>query len=191
MKIEKKDIVVGVVVAILSLHPIYGVCIAFGYIAAKQTFDNSNCQIRLFPATKRECVFYALVPAVFLTILNTIWMLQSNPVNISFRMAAITGSLIASIPEEILYRYLVFALCVTIGKNQLFSKSQNIICYFILIIPHVLMHFPAGTETSLIDIGIMGIFGIVLTCIQRKSSLVLAIIVHFTIDYFRIIIFGV
>lgn len=101
------------------------------------------------------------------------------------------GSLIASIPEEVLYRYLVFAICVTIGKGQLFSKGQSILCYFILIIPHVLMHFPVGAEMNFIDVRLMGIFGIILTCIQRKSSLAMAIMVHFVIDYFRIIIFGV
>lgn len=191
IKIKKKDVVAGVIAAIFSLHPFYGISIAVGYIAAKQTFDNSNDQIRLFPVTKREIVFYGLLPAIFLTLLNIIWMLQSNPVNFSFRMAAITGSLIASIPEEILYRYLVFAICVTIKKNQLFSKGQHILCYLILIIPHVLMHFPVVSEINLIDLGLMSVFGITLTCIQRKSSLSLAIIVHFIIDFFRIIIFGV
>lgn len=185
------DIVIGVMLAVLSLNPIYGVSVAFGYVAAKQTFDNTNYQIRLFPSTNREIVFYGLLPAIFLTLLNIIWMLQSNSVNFSFRMEAIAGSLVASIPEEVLYRYLVFAICVTIGKGKLFSKGQSVLCYLILIMPHVLMHFQPGAEMNLIDVGLMSIFGIALTRIQMKSSLALAIMVHFAIDYFRIILFGV
>jgi len=53
------------------------------------------------------------------------------------------------------------------------------------------MHFPAGVDMSFIDVVLMSIFGIILTRIQMKSSLLLAIIVHFLIDFFRIIIFGV
>lgn len=126
-----------------------------------------------------------------MTILNTLWMIQSNPIDISFRINAIATGLIASIPEELLFRYLVFAFCVYIGKDKKFSKFQNILCYVILIFPHVLMHFPAVTEITITDLVFMSIFGIILTFIQRKSALTLAIGVHFVIDFFRIIIFGV
>lgn len=117
-------------------------------------------------------------------------MVQSTPINFSLSLNAITGSLIASIPEELLFRYLLFAVCVNIGNDRDFSKLQNLICYLILIVPHVLMHFPAGTTITLIDFGLMSVFGITLAYIQRKSSLTLAIIVHFLIDFFRFMIFG-
>lgn len=186
-----KDILVGIALAILSLNPIYGICIVLGYVAARRIFDYSNNKIIIFPKEKKELFLYGLLPTVFLVFLNTIWMIQSNSLNFSFRISAITGSLIASIPEEILFRYFLFAVCVNIGKDQVFSKVQNFICYLILIVPHVLMHFPAGTTINLIDLGLMSVFGIALTYIQRKSSLALAIIVHFLIDFFRILLLGV
>lgn len=177
--------------AILSLNPIYAICIGLGYVGAKQVFDNSSYKINLCPKDKKEVIFYGIIPATFLILLNTIWFLQTVSINVGFRLEAITGSLIASIPEELLYRYLVFALCVILCNNQIRTKSQKFLCYLILIVPHVLMHFPAGVDMSFIDVVLMSIFGIILTRIQMKSSLLLAIIVHFLIDFFRIIIFGV
>ena len=175
-KVDKIDVLIGILLAILSLNPIYAICIGLGYVGAKQVFDNSSSKINLFPKDKKEVIFYGIIPAT---------------INVGFRLEAITGSLIASIPEELLYRYLVFALCVILCNNQIRTKSQKFLCYLILIVPHVLMHFPAGVDISFIDVVLMSIFGIILTRIQMKSSLLLAIIVHFLIDFFRIIIFGV
>lgn len=186
-----KNLSVGIALAILSLNPIYGICIVLGYVAAKRIFDYSSNKILIFPREKKELLLYGLLPTAFLVFLNTIWMIQSNSLNFSFRISAITGSLIASIPEELLFRYFLFAVCVNIGKDQAFSKVQNFICYLILIVPHVLMHFPAGTTVTFIDFSLMSVFGIALTYIQRKSSLALAIIVHFLIDFFRILLFGI
>ena len=189
-KEDIKNLLIGVVLAILSLHPIYGICIVLGYVAAHRVFDNSNNKILVFPKEKKEILVYGLLPTFFLILLNSIWMVQSTPINFSLSLNAITGSLIASIPEELLFRYLLFAVCVNIGNDRDFSKLQNLICYLILIVPHVLMHFPAGTTITLIDFGLMSVFGITLAYIQRKSSLTLAIIVHFLIDFFRFMIFG-
>ena len=188
---SKTDFFIGIILAVISLNPIYAICIAFGYVGAKQLYEKSNNKINLIPNTKKEIILYGALPAVLMTLLNIVWMMQSNPINFSLKVNAIAGSLIASIPEELLFRYLVFAACIYIGKDKGFSKIQNILCYAILIIPHVLMHFPVGSEMNIVDLGIMSVFGIVLTFIQRKSSLILAIGVHFIIDFFRIIIFGV
>lgn len=184
------NISAGICLSILSLNPIYMICIALGYVGARQIYDKADCKINLLPGTKKELFFWGLLPAILLTVLNSIWIIQDTPINFSFRISAISAGLIASIPEEVLFRYLVFALCVFIRKGKTFSKNQSILCYLILIIPHVLMHFPIG-EITVIDFGLMCIFGVVLTLIQRKSSLALAIIVHFIIDFCRILIFGI
>lgn len=190
-RFSKKDFLMGLALSILSLNPIYGICIIIGYMGAKQLYDRSNNKINLMPKKKHEILLYGLLPAIFLTLLNTLWMIQSNPIDFSFRVNAIAVGLIASIPEELLFRYLVFAFCVYIGKDKKFSKFQNLICYVILILPHVLLHFPMIMEITITDLVLMSIFGIALTFIQRKSSLTIAIGVHFVIDFFRILVFGV
>ena len=161
-KVDKIDVLIGILLAILSLNPIYAICIGLGYVGAKQVFDNSSYKINLFPKDKKEVIFYGIIPATFLILLNTIWFLQTVSINVGFRLEAITGSLIASIPEELLYRYLVFALCVILCNNQIRTKSQKFLCYLILIVPHVLMHFPAGVDISFIDVVLMSIFRIII-----------------------------
>lgn len=115
---SKKDFIIGIALAALSLNPIYVICIIFGYMGAKQLYDKSNVKISLLPKTKQEIIVYGVLPAIFLTLLNTVWMIQTNPIDFSFRVNAIVGGLIASIPEEVLFRYLVFAVCVYMGKGN-------------------------------------------------------------------------
>ena len=40
-KVDKIDVLIGILLAILSLNPIYAICIGLGYVGAKQVFDNS------------------------------------------------------------------------------------------------------------------------------------------------------
>ena len=71
-KEDIKNLLIGVVLAILSLHPIYGICIVLGYVAAHRVFDNSNNKILVFPKEKKEILVYGLLPTFFLILLNSI-----------------------------------------------------------------------------------------------------------------------
>lgn len=188
---DLQNLLIGFVLGVLSLHPVYALCIAPGYVAAQRVFVGARNKILLLPGERKELFSYGLLLTFLLIMLNTVWQLQTDSINFALRLSAVTAGLIAAIPEELLFRYLLFALCVHIAKDRTFSKLQNFICYLILIVPHVLMHFQVGTAIAPFDLALMSIFGIALAYIQRKSSLVTAIVVHFLIDCFRFTIFGV
>lgn len=123
--IDIKNSFIGIIFALLSLNPIYCICIFLGYLASNRVFYNSKNKINLFPKRKKDIFIYGLLPALFLILLNTACMIQTNHINFSFRLNAITMGLIAGVSEEFLFRYLIFALCVSIVKDKNFSKLQN------------------------------------------------------------------
>lgn len=84
---------------------------------------------------------------------------------------------------------LFFALCVNIVKDKKLSKSEDIMCYLIMIIPHALMHFSLKT----IDLGMIGrislLLGVPLALLERKRDLTSAIVCH-SLVYLLIFIFS-
>lgn len=76
------------------------------------------------------------------------------------------------------------------------SKWPNLLCYIIMIVPHVLIHLPSilkhnGSSSFIQGFIFLSIFfGLPMAILQRKRDLMSAIIVHFTIDFVRFLIFG-
>ncbi len=68
---------------------------------------------------------------------------------VGFRLEEMTGSIIASIQKELLYRYLVFALCVILCNNQIRTKSQKFLCYLILSLPYDFNALSSRSEYTL------------------------------------------
>lgn len=188
--VEKKDIIIAVILGVMSLNPIYGFCSIFGYIGAKSFFNSSKHKIEAFPKSLKEVFVFGFVSTVILVSANTIWMLTDTSINFSLNGNAIIMGLIAGIPEEILFKYLLFAICVYIVGDKKFNKIQAVLCYLIMIIPHVLKHYPSFSSINFGSFTLMCFFGLSFTYIQIKSCLTVAIGVHFAVDFFRFIVFG-
>lgn len=118
-------------------------------------------------------------------------MLTDVSMNFSININAILIGLIASIPEKILFKYLLFAICVYIVRDNKFTKLQTVLYYLIMIIPHVLKHYPSFSAIGFGSFILMCFLGFSFTYIQRKSCLGVAIGVHFAVDFLRFTLFGV
>lgn len=188
---KKKDIIIAVILGVVSLNPIYGFCSIFGYIGAKSFFNSTKHKIEVLPKSLKEIFIFGFIGTTILSSINTIWMLTDVPINFSLNGNAVIMGLIAGIPEEILFKYLLFAICVYIVGDKKFTKMQTVLCYLIMIIPHVLKHYPSFSAIGFGSFLLMCFFGFSFTYIQKKSCLTVAIGVHFMVDYLRFIIFGV
>lgn len=189
-RVGKKDIVVGLILGIISFNPVYGFCTVLGYIGAKSVFNKTEHHISVLPASMREVAFWGLLGAGFLSFINIVWMLSDTPVNISIHINAVIMGLNAGITEEILFRYLLFAICVCISGDEDLTKIQSVLCYFIMIIPHVLKHYSAFSAIVFWDFVLLCFFGLSFTYIQRKSCLLVAIGAHFVVVLLRFMMFG-
>lgn len=116
--------------------------------------------------------------------------LSSMTISPSFNIQWFVDALKAGVFEEIFFRLFFFALCIIVTKDEPLSRMQNILCYMVMIVPHVLIHFNLQTFNigSFVTLSLM--FGIPFVIIQRKVNLISAIGAHSFIDLLRFCILG-
>jgi len=194
---DKKDIAVGVVFGALCMPSnfIAGLSTVLPYIAAMMIFKNSKNRIYLFKTGKRNDIIITtlliLVVGGILGEINVLFSIKSLPVNFLINMEWFFDAMRAGVFEEISFRFFFFALCVYLTKDQPFSRIQNLLCYAIMVIPHVLAHFNFQNFNIVSVILLCLFFGLPFALMQRKSNLISAIGSHTVVDMVRFCVFGV
>ena len=132
--------------------------------------------------------------------INCLLMLGSNPLQPSSIFKAFLLSLSPAIIEEIAYRTVFYAFCLSMVSGQkLQSKGQELTAYVMMTIPHILPHtvecfkngFLSGLLEWLISVVLyLLIFGLVFAFLQRKRDIASAMVAHGTIDFMRFCLFG-
>ncbi|WP_286783069.1 type II CAAX prenyl endopeptidase Rce1 family protein [Streptococcus sp. UBA4344] len=132
--------------------------------------------------------------------INCLLMLGSNPLQPSSVFKAFLLSLSPAIIEEIAYRTVFYAFCLSMVSGQkLQSKGQELTAYVMMTIPHILPHtvecfkngFLSGLLEWLISVVLyLLIFGLVFAFLQRKRDIASAMIAHGTVDFMRFCLFG-
>lgn len=194
---NKFDIIMGIIFGILCIpsSPIMGFSVVLPYIASMMIFKNSSNKIYLFKNTKNNNLLITLI-LIFgiggiLGFINAFLAKNSIPINVSFKIKWFLDALRAGVFEEIFFRLFFFALCVHLVKNQQLSKLQNILCYTIMVVPHVLIHFNLQNFSISNMIMLSILFGIPFALMQRKFNLVSAMGSHAFVDFIRFCVFGV
>lgn len=193
---DKTDIVMGCLFGILCLPSslIMGITIILPYIAAMTIYKNSADKIFLFKWDRRNTIVTTLtlifIVGGILGGINVFFAINSMPVHLSFKFEWVTDALRAGIFEEIFFRFFFFALCAYLIKGQSLSKFQNILCYAIMVIPHVLIHFDFQNFRVVNLIMLSLLFGLPFAWMQRKVNLVSAIGSHAFVDFIRFCILG-
>jgi len=194
--INKKNIVTGFILGILSISSglitISSTIIAF--IAATSVFNKSNNKIIFMKSGKKNLILTSiiiLITGVGLGAINVYGAINTIPINASFRFQWILDALRAGITEEILFRFLFFAICIELIKDIKLNKFESFICYLIMIVPHVLLHFNFSNFNISNIIAMSLIFGLPFTLLQMKRDLLTAIGSHALVDLIRFSLFGI
>lgn len=196
-KFDKVNTVVGIIFGGLCIPSsfIMGISVVLPYIASMMVFKDCTNKIFLYKNNKKNnflnSILLIFVIGGILAIINVILAMGSMTINVSFKFKWIFDALCAGIFEEIFFRLFLFALCIHLGNNKPLTTLQNIICYLIMIIPHVLIHFNLQTIhiDSVITLSIL--FGIPFAIMQRKFNLISAIGSHAFVDIVRFCIFSI
>lgn len=107
----------------------------------------------------------------------------------SFQLKFLFDALRAGLFEEILFRTLLYALCIEVMGKIKPTPAQTALCLLIMILPHVLIHFSGTIEIgSLIVMSVA--FGLPFALLQWKVNLSAAIGAHALVDLIRFIVFG-
>jgi uncharacterized membrane protein len=105
-------------------------------------------------------------------------------------------SLSPAIFEEIAFRAFFYALCLELLNGEINSKFKEFSCYFLMVVPHAMIHTPDlflnnGFSTAIIDIIFLSIlFGLPFALLQKKRDLTSAMIAHGATDVIRFCFFG-
>lgn len=125
-----------------------------------------------------------------LGIINIYLAKSDMTINPSIKLKWFLDAIRAGATEEVIFRFFFFAICVYFTNDKVLSRFQNFLCYLIIIIPHVLIHFDR-TNFELRSVIILTLtFGLPFAIMQRKHDLSSAIGAHAIVDLIRFCIFG-
>ena len=193
--ITKNDIIIAIILGIIFMiaDPFVGITTMFAYAGGQSVFRNSTNKIVLIKGGNKKNIattaLLTVVVGVFLGIVNLFLANMEMEINFGFGLDFVFKALKAGISEEIIFRFLLFAVCVHITKDKVLSKFENILCYGIMVLPHVLIHFTVF-NIDVINIIILSVlFGLPFALLQRKRDLSTAMGSHFLVDIIRFCVY--
>lgn len=194
--ITKSDVLIGIILGALSIpsHPLMGASTIISFIAAMSVFNKANNKILAIKTGKKNVLVTLIIILVIggvLGVLNAYSAINLIQTNVSFKLQWILDAMKAGITEEVLFRFLFFAICVRVTKDSNFNKFQKFICYLIVIIHHTLVHFVFTNFNISNVIALSLFFGLPFALLQMKRDLFSAMGSHALVDLIRFCIFGV
>lgn len=123
-------------------------------------------------------------------------LLSGQSVRFQCNWSVLLTALSPAILEEVCYRLLLFAYCLYLLKGNVTNRIQNFWCYFMMIMPHVLIHTPEtflsyGIVSGVWNVFLLSlIFGLPFALLQRKRDLTSAMIAHGMVDIIRFSFLG-
>ncbi|GAA0104092.1 CPBP family glutamic-type intramembrane protease [Paraclostridium sordellii] len=191
-----KDFILGIIFGVLCMpsSPIIGISTIIPFVASIGIFKKSKNTVHIFSNNKKIIllsVTLTLAIGIILGAINVFFAIDSIPINPDFKIQYVFNALRAGIFEEVFFRLFFFAMCIYITNDSKFSKTQNLLCYLIMIIPHTLIHFNLSTFNLPSVVMLSLLFGLPFALMLRKLNLISAIGAHSIVDIIRFCTFGV
>lgn len=125
-----------------------------------------------------------------LAALNILLAVSSTALHPGFHISYLFSALQAGIFEEICFRLFLSACIVQLRKQERFTSVGHILVYGILILLHVLFHFPQSIDMGSILI-LSLLFGLPFYIMMKKVNLISAIGAHVLVDAVRFLMLGI
>lgn len=194
--ISRRDVVVGILLGLISMPSNFfmGVISIIAYLGGVSVFKESDNKILLIKSNNKKEIVKTILLTIFvggiLGIINIYLGKSAMTINPSIKLKWFLDAIRAGATEEIIFRFFFFAICVYFTNDKVLSRFQNFLCYLIMIIPHVLIHFDRTNFELGSMIILTLIFGLPFAIMQRKHDLSSAIGAHAIVDLIRFCIFG-
>lgn len=179
----------GFMVTLLSSLAMFSTFEKFNY--EKLTFLNNYTKKSIYMT-----IFLGVGAGVILGVVNLLLMSMSNTPNLHIKLSCFIVALSPAIYEEIVMRSLFYAFCIDLIDGKIETKNQKLTCWFMMIMPHVIVHTPdtfvyGGVYEGIIVIAMyILIFALPLTILQKKRDITSAMIAHGMIDFIRFCFYG-
>lgn len=193
---SKYDVFVGVILGCLAMpsNIVMGLCSIFAYIGGVSVFKKSKYKITLLKGTSKQDILktvgIVLFVGVMLGVVNIFLAMSSMELNPSIQLEWFLHAIRAGVAEEIIFRFFFFAVCMYYIKGKALSKIENLLCYLVMILPHVLIHFDAAAFSVGNVVVLALLFGLPFAILQRKHDLTSAMGAHTMVDVMRFCLFG-
>ena len=183
---------------------IQGVILFLSGCASCSVFEKyERNSLRLIQNIKKTDVFVSILIGIACGILwggiNYFLMRGSNPVVPTNILKAFIVSLDPAILEEVAFRCVFFAFCLSMSGGELKSKFQRFTGWFMMIVPHILPHILFSITNGIIEsilswlislVLYIVVFGFIFALLQKKRDIASAMIAHGIVDWIRFCIFG-
>lgn len=141
-------------------------------------------------------VLIAVGAGLLLAALNCLLMSGSSAPVMKLSPFCFTIALSPAILEEIAYRALFYALCISSLGGRPETRGGRFGCMFMMIVPHVIVHTPDAFISGGVISGVISLllyvllFGLPFAILQRRRSVGSAMLAHGLVDCIRFIVFG-
>lgn len=191
---DPKQLLIGLVLAVLVWNPIPSAGTFFAYYAGFLVFRRTAYKIPLLKGSLLSSVALGVAIGLPLAAVNV--LLSGAEITWGNPLQAAWVALNPGIHEEVVFRFFVFALCVYMLQGQLQKRSTRLLCLVLMVLPHVMLHFPdifrENPEIVLASVVILSLlFGLPMAVLQRRRDLVAAMALHWFIDFIRFWLLGV
>jgi len=198
---ERSKLFIGLFLALLAglTQAWTGIITFLAFLASMRMMETTEEKLVVLrlPATKSFVLGVGI--GVVLGVVNL--FLSEAPKGFAPTVDALVLSLNPGVSEEIIFRLFMFAFSVYLLGGKIKSRRESLWIYVLMIVPHVLLHFPDqyfvdGVLT--LDLGVVIIsplvasllFGLPMTLAMVKRDLTAAMLIHTIVDYLRFIFIG-
>ncbi|WP_061996478.1 hypothetical protein [Clostridium sp. ATCC 25772] len=170
-------------------------------LAIFSTFEKYKNEKLLFLNTKSKrsilrSILFAISVGVVLGIVNYLFMKTNNEPHLNINSSCFVVALSPAIYEEIVMRALFYAFSINLLEGKIETKFQRFTCWFMMIMPHVIVHTPdsfiyGGITSGIISIIIyVLVFALPFAILQKKVDITSSMIAHGLVDTIRFCFFG-
>jgi CAAX amino terminal protease family. len=213
-RLPRKNIIIGsLVLGVLTVlnNPMVSVwnalifmCTVLTFMASSSIFQKSEDFISLFFNFSKNGILKSIgigiIAGVILAFINLL-LSGNQQMNMNISIHYFLLSLNPGIFEEVSFRLFMYAFCIYLLNGKANTRKENIWCYIIMVIPHVLIHTPdmffrngffhldASVFVTIVMLSL--IFGLPFALLQKKRDLSSAMIAHGLVDFVRFCFLGI
>lgn len=192
----------GFTVLDMNLYNVFSIILTFiAIISVFSTFNKykENSLVLIRSEKKLDIglsIVIGLTLGIVLGFINLLLNSSNLESQISITFRVLLTSFNPAIYEEIVLRTLFFVFCLSLLNGELKTKKQQFTCWFMMIIPHLIIHTPELFLTldlisALINTLILSfLFAIPFALLQRKRDVASAVIAHGVVVFIRFSVLG-
>lgn len=185
---------------IVSLLVTFNLTLLSGIAAA--TVFRSRPDLRLRVVYGYRCrdvilsIIIGLLTGIVYGTINCLLMLGSGKPNLHITVHCFLMSLSPAIFEELAMRTVFYVFCIALFREGTMSRFKKFTCWFMMIMPHVMIHTPTAFQQNGIISGMISIviyvviFGSTFAILQKKRDIFSAMLAHGTVDLIRFCLYG-